>query len=199
MSEAAKKFMKMSIWVVLALFTLRCLVGWGELSEIKQNADLLKGCYTVFGYAGEAIGAAALFMAGFNKWWWKWKPLNALAGGMPILAKHYKGNIRFKLEDVEKEIASEISIEQTFLNVIVRLSSAESVSNSVTATIETINNEKQLVYTYLNTPRAELQNRSSMHYGTAMLIIKDSKHLSGNYYTIRLSRGSMDFEAVSGT
>ena len=61
---------------------------------------------------------------------------------MPILAKHYKGNIRFKLDDIEKEIASEISIEQTFLNVIVRLSSAESFSNSVTATIETNKNEK---------------------------------------------------------
>ena len=72
----------------------------------------------------------------------------------------------------------------------------ESSSNSITATIETINNEKQLVYTYLNTPRAEIQNRSAIHYGTAMLKVDDSKHITRNYYTTRLSRGSMDFEAI---
>ena len=196
MSEASKKFMKMSIWTTLVLFALRFLIGWSELSEIKQNMALFKGCYTVFGYAGEAIGVAALFMAGFNKWFWKWKPLNALAGGMPILAKKYKGKIRYVWESETKERESEIDIDQTFLNVTVKLGTVESSSNSVTATIETINNEKQLIYTYLNTPRAELQNRSAIHYGTAMLKLDDVKHLTGNYYTSRLSRGSMDFEAV---
>lgn len=196
MTEATKKFMKMSIWAVLVLFALRCLIGWGELSEIKQSADVVKGCYVLFGYAGEAIGVAALFMAVFNKWLWKWKPLNMIAGGMPVLAKQYKGTIRFKREGKEQERDSKISIKQTFLTIIVKVYTAESSSNSVTATIETINNDKQLVYTYLNTPRAELQDQSSIHYGTAMLTIRDSKHLSGNYFTIRLSRGSMDFEAV---
>ncbi|WP_418418279.1 hypothetical protein [Blautia sp.] len=63
--------------------------------------------------------------------------------------------------------------------------------------METINSEKQLIYTYLNTPRAELQNRSSIHYGTAMLRIDNPERITGNYYTSRLSRGSMDFEAVN--
>lgn len=196
MTEAAKKFIKMSTWVVLAVFALRCLIGWGELSDIKQQANVLKGCYTLFGFAGEAIGITALFMAAFNKWLWKWKPLNLLAGGMPVLAKRYKGKIRFNWEGKDQERDSEIGIEQTFLNVIVKLGTTESSSNSVTAIIETVNNEKQLVYTYLNTPRAELQNRSAIHYGTAMLRVGEPKHISGNYYTSRLSRGSMDFDAV---
>ena len=115
---------------------------------------------------------------------------------MPVLAKKYKGTIRFNWEGKEQERESEIGIEQTFLNVIVKLGTHESTSNSVTAVVETVNNEKQLVYTYLNTPRAELQNRSAIHYGTAMLRVGDSTHLLGNYYTSRLSRGSMDFIAV---
>ena len=53
-----------------------------------------------------------------------------------------------------------------------------------------------LIYTYLNTPRAEIQDRSAIHYGTAMLSIDDPKHLAGNYFTIRKSRGSMDLKAV---
>ena len=115
---------------------------------------------------------------------------------MPILAKKYKGKIRFHWDNQDQERDSVIGIEQTFLNVIVKFGTDESSSNSVIATIETINNEKQLIYTYLNTPRAEIQDRSAMHFGTAMLNVDDSKHITGNYYTTRLSRGSMDFEAI---
>ena len=55
---------------------------------------------------------------------------------------------------------------------------------------------KMLIYTYLNTPRAEIQDRSAIHYGAAMLNVDDPKRLTGNYFTTRLSRGSMDFEEV---
>lgn len=73
----------------------------------------------------------------------------------------------------------------------------ESHSNSITAVIENVNNEKQLIYTFINTPKAELQDGSAIHFGTAMLCIDDPKRIRGNYYTSRLTRGSMDFIAVS--
>ena len=196
MKEAAKKFMTMSIWTAIVFFAIRCLIGLGELSEIKNNAEVFKGGYTLFGYAGEAIGITTIFMACFNKWWWKWKPLNMIAGGMPVLAKRYKGKIRFNREDRDQELDSEIGIDQTFLNIAITLETVESSSNSVTAAIKNENGSKMLIYTYLNTPRAEIQDRSAIHYGTAMLRVDDPKHLAGNYYTSRVSRGSMDFEAV---
>ena len=186
----------MSIWTAIVFFAVRCLIGLGELSEIKNNAEVFKGGYTLFGYAGEAIGITTIFMACFNKWWWKWKPLNMIAGGMPVLAKRYKGKIRFNREDRDQELDSEIGIDQTFLNIAITLETVESSSNSVTAAIKNENGSKMLIYTYLNTPRAEIQDRSAIHYGTAMLKVDDPKHLVGNYYTSRVSRGSMDFEAV---
>ena len=134
------------------------------------------------------------FMACFNKWLWRWKPLNWLSGGMPILAKKYKGKIRFHSDDGDPERESEIVIKQTFLNVIVKLRTEESSSNSVTATIKEENGSKMLIYTYLNIPRAEIQDRSEIHYGTAMLNVDDPKRLIGNYFTTRKSSGSMDFE-----
>lgn len=196
MTEASKKFMTMSIWVAIILFALRCWIGWGDLSIAVTEKKILECGYSVFGYAGEAIGVTALFMAGFNKWFWRWKPLNLIAGGMPVLAKKYKGKNRFHRDDIDQERDSEIGIEQTFLNVTVRLGTDESSSSSVTATIKEENGSKMLIYTYLNTPRAEIQDRSAIHYGTAMLNVDDPKHLTGNYYTTRLSRGSMDFEEV---
>lgn len=50
-----------------------------------------------------------------------------------------------------------------------------------------------LVYIYFNEPRAEIQDRSAIHYGTAMLKISKHKELTGNYYTGRNSKGSMKF------
>ena len=116
---------------------------------------------------------------------------------MPVLAKKYKGKIRFAQEDEEQERDSEIGIEQTFLNVTVKLGTDESSSNSVTATIKEENGSKKLIYTYLNTPRAEIQGKSAIHYGTAMLVVDNPKHLTGNYYTTRLSRGSLEFDALA--
>ena len=112
------------------------------------------------------------------------------------LAKHYKGTITFVWDGVEQTRNSEIGLIKRFLNVSVKLGTNESTSNSITASIEKVNSEQKLIYTYLNTPRAELQNRSAIHYGTAMLCVDDSKKVTGNYYTSRLTRGSMMFQAV---
>ena len=103
------------------------------------------------------------------------KPFYFLTGELPVLAKHYKGTITFVWDGVKQTRNSEIWIDQTFLNVSVKLGTNESTSNSVTAGIEKVNNEQQLIYTYLNTPKAELQDRSAIHYGTAMLCVDDSR------------------------
>lgn len=195
MTESSKKFIVMSVWTAIIFFALRCWIGWSDLSTAVSEKKFFECGYSLFGFAGESVGFTALFMAGFNKWWWKWEPLNWLAGGMPVLAKRYKGKIRFHWEDKDQERDSEIGIVQTFLHVNVKLGTSESSSNSVTASIKEDNGSKLLIYTYLNTPRAELQNRSAIHYGTAMLNIDDPKHITGNYYTTRLSRGSMDLDA----
>ena len=69
------------------------------------------------------------------------------------------------------------------------------ISNSINASIEDIHNEMQLIYFFINEPRAELQERSAIHYGTATLRVNNPDTITGNYYTGRLTRGSMDFNA----
>lgn len=197
MSDSAKKFMNISVRVTIVLFVIRCLIDSSGIASAINQREYLNCSYSIYGYAGEAIVATAIFMAVFNKWLWKKKPFYLLTGELPVLAKHYKGTITFVWNNnVEQTRNSEIWIDQTFLNVSVKLGTNESTSNSVTASIERVNNEQQLIYTYLNTPRAELQDRSAIHYGTAMLCVNDSKKLAGNYYTSRLTRGSMIFQAV---
>lgn len=196
MSEAAKKFMKISIWSAVILFILRCLLSWEDLSNAIDGKEYADCAYALFGYAGEAIGITALLMIAFDRWLWKWKPLNLVSGGMPILANEYHGTINYDWNGSQGIRETNLYISQTFLRVSVKLGTAESTSNSITGTIATVNDEKQLIYTYLNTPRAEIQNRSVIHFGTAMLKVDNPAILTGNYYTSRLSRGSMELKAV---
>ncbi len=195
MTETAKKFLNISIWVSIILFALRCWISWETLTQLVNANIIAEFGYSLFAYAGEAIGIAALFMAGFNKFLWRWKPINIITGRMPILSKKYKGTIKFEYEGKKQTRILEMMIEQSFLNVSVRIKTSESSSNSLTAIIETVDSERQLIYTYINVPRAEIQNRSAVHYGTAMIRVDDPKCLTGNYYTMRLSRGSMQLNA----
>ncbi len=196
MTEVAKKFMNMSIWIAIVIFMLRCCISWGEVKAAVDAKEIFKCGYTLFGFVGEAIGITAIIMACFNKWLWKYKPFKWLHD-VPILAEKYEGKIRFKnAENIEEERNTTIRIEQTFLNISVKLGTEESSSNSVMAIIKEINGSQMLMYTYLNTPRAEIQDRSSIHYGTAMLNADNPEHLVGNYFTIRQSRGSMNLKAI---
>lgn len=197
MKEAVKKFIKIWIWCTILLFVFRCMIAMDDFKTIATTHDVIEFIYSLYGYAGEAFSIASIFMTLFNKYLWKTKCFKWLAGGMPVLAKKYTGTISFIWKDIHQTRESEIKIEQTFLNVSIKLNTSESSSNSITAAIETINNEKQLLYTYLNTPRAEVQDRSPLHYGTAILKLDNPNRHIGNYYTGRLSRGSMDFKAVS--
>lgn len=196
MSRAAKRFMTMSIWISIGLFIIRCLMDFSGITSLINHHEYLTCSYSIYGYAGESIVLATIFMTLFNKWLWKKKPFYFFAEGLPVLAKHYRGTITFIWDDKEQTRSSEIWINQTFLNVSVKFGTNESISNSITASIEINNNEHQLIYTYLNTPRAELQNRSAIHYGTAMISIDNPKELIGNYYTSRTTRGSMIFQAA---
>ena len=76
MSEATKKFINIAIWVTIILFALRCWFDWENLSAAVNGHKIIESGYYVYGYAGEAIGAAAIFMALFNKWLWKFNIFN---------------------------------------------------------------------------------------------------------------------------
>ena len=196
MTETGRKYTSINVWVAIVIFVLRCCIGWCEVKAAVDGNEIAKCAYILFGYVGEAIGIAAIFMFCLNKWWWKYKPF-AWLHHVPILAKEYNGRIRFKnIEGHEEECDTTIYIDQTFLNVTVKLGTCESKSNSIMATITTINDSQMLIYTYQNIPNAELQDRSAIHYGTAMLYLDDPKHITGNYFTTRKSRGSMDLKAV---
>lgn len=184
MNEQYKSFLTKTMWVAICIFAIRCFASRGDL---LVNPSV----YTLYGFAGEAIGLTAFLMLLYERWFWRYNPCEKT----PALKKSYTGILKSSYDGKEREASLEI--KQTLLSVRVTLTSGESKSNSLSASIDEIHGEKQLTYCYLNTPKSEFRYRSEVHYGTAMLCVDNPNKLTGQYYTDRKTIGDMEFTAAA--
>ena len=191
MSESLRKIVKISLWTVVIIFSARCFISYKVLASAVNQAEWASLIYSIFCYAGEAIAITAIIMTAFEKAAWKWKLINKLTGSMPILANHYTGSIVSAYDYKERD--AEIFVKQSFLGVSIVLKTEESRSTSLIASIINIKEDPELIYHYINEPRADLKSGSPMHYGTAVLKIRNPEMINGNYYTDRNTKGSMKF------
>lgn len=183
MKKQFNGLLRKAMWVAIVLFVVRAALSWGEL---KANSNI----YSIFGYAGEAIGVAAIVIVCYEKWLWRFDPLIRI----PYIAGKYEGTLK---SSYDQELRSAtIQIKQTFLSVDVTLKTEESESRSVSGSIEEILGSAELIYTYLNEPKAQVRDRSAIHYGTATFVLSEKNHLTGRYYTDRNTSGDMDFIKV---
>ena len=193
MNESNNRFATLSVWLTALLVLVRCLISWVDVKNLWEGGMHFNLSYAFFGYVGEAIGVAAIMMAMFNKWAWKWKWLS-WTHHVPVLAKSYEGTIVSDHDKITR--IGRLLINQSFLTVTVQLKTDESNSRTLTATFIDLQSVRYLFYAYQNDPRAEIQDQSPMHYGTAMLNTTNPMLLEGNYYTGRKTKGSMSFKAT---
>lgn len=179
MKEQQKKLIKICVWSAIIIFVIRCVISW--------NSIIGMSFYALFGYASEAVSIALMFAVAYEKLLWKINPFEST----PKLAHQYKGTLKSNYNNVEKTAL--LIIKQTLLSVHITLITDESKSRSLSASIDEIMGEKQLIYCYLNTSKSEYRDRSEMHYGTAILSIVSCTTLDGQYYTDRKTRGDMFF------
>lgn len=184
MTENYNKFTSKSIWFTIAMFCLRCFFSG---NEIITNFSL----YDLYGYAGEAIAFSAAVMLAYEKFLWRYNPFEKT----PVLKKKYKGTLLSTYDGVERETILEV--KQTLLSINVVLITGESRSRSISSSIEKIQDEWQLTYCYLNVPNANVRNRSTIHYGTALLCIENPEEIQGQYFTDRKTTGDMKFQPES--
>lgn len=193
MKNSMEKLVKIGIWTTIILFILRCIPSMKGILELWNGGDFGKLVYTLFGYIGEAIAAGFIIIKVFDLWIWKWKYITKVHG-IPVLAQTYDGEIS-STYDESKIYKGILTIKQTFSKISVKYKSEESGSFSVIATIIDNYNVNQLIYTYQNNPKANIQERSPIHHGTAILNIDDVKKIEGNYFTERGTVGYMVFTA----
>jgi len=133
----------------------------------------------------------------FIKWGWKWKIFYPWLVPFPNLSGDWNGTIKSNWKEKELDpIPTEVSINQTFLNIQVKIKTGESRSYSIGASFDIDKDRgfQQLFYSYLNTPKPGVRERSEIHYGTTLLNFEGYKvtKMDGEYWTSRETTGEIE-------
>jgi hypothetical protein len=178
----------------LAIATF-CLLYWIKL---ENNILSLKETISVF----SSTATINIIVWGvFISIGWKWKIFRKWLVQMPYLAGDWKGELisNSPLSD-GKPIPTQIKITQNFFNIQVSIKTGESKSKSISASfdIDIDRGLQRLIYSYHNTPKASVRERSALHYGTTILEFDgfEVTELQGNYWTDRETTGEIKFEKV---
>jgi len=131
----------------------------------------------------------------FIKWLWKWKLFYGWLVPFPDLNGKWEGVIKSNWESAQNPIPTEISIKQTFFHITVKLKTgeSESISNAASFDIDKDKDISRFFYSYMNTPKPSVRDRSQMHYGTTLLNFEGYPvtEMTGEYWTSRESTGEI--------
>lgn len=113
--------------------------------------------------------------------------------GHCIAGKNSCAGLRLELSQIDPVC---LVIHQTAFGFRATLHTKESRSHTVAPEFTRLNDDVELVYSYYNTPRQNIQERSPVHYGATVLRMAAEKPdcLNGLYYTQRLMRGELSFD-----
>lgn len=133
----------------------------------------------------------------FDNWLWRWSPLRWFFGiSEPNLAGTWKGKL--KSNTYNKEVDVTLAIKQRWSKISVAISFDHSTSSSFCAAILCSKALPTLIYNYDNTPHDRESDTMTRHIGTAELILRDTKTLTGNYFNSgdRKTEGSISVSKV---
>ena len=133
----------------------------------------------------------------FIKWGWKWKIFYPWLVPFPDLSGDWSGTIKSNWKEKGLEpIPTEVSITQTFFNIQVRIKTGESRSYSIGASFDIDKDRgfQHLFFSYLNTPKPGVRERSEIHYGSTLLNYEGYNvvKMDGEYWTSRETTGEIE-------
>jgi hypothetical protein len=170
-----------ALWAgAIVLFSPTPKIGWHAVKLLPEVVT--------------SYGVIALL---FSKIAWRWRIFAGWLVPFPDLQGTWRGNITPAATDTGGPIPAILIIRQDFSAIRCTIFTAESVSNSITAGFEPIEETEgvRLTYVYFNRPRVVVRDRSAMHDGAASLSYSPapSKELSGEYWTSRKTTGELHF------
>jgi len=170
-------------------------IVYAIIFSLTQNFDSID-FHKAITHVSTTISINIIIWMLFIAWTWKWKIFYPWLVPFPNLSGDWAGTIKSNWKEKELEpIPIEVSITQNFFNIQVRIKTKESRSYSIGASFD-IDNERgfqQLFYTYLNTPKAGVRERSEIHYGSTILNFDGFKvtKMDGEYWTDRETTGEI--------
>jgi hypothetical protein len=142
----------------------------------------------------------------WDRWAWRWKMFVGHSG-VPDLNGTWLGE--YAAEWVDEQNArgrtsapAALSIKQNFTTLSITLITSESKSYSLLSHIANLDSgEYRVNYEYSNTALLKYRHRLPHHLGSAELMIASARgaELTGEYWTNRMSRGTLRFQWVSST
>ena len=114
MRKSINSLIKMAMWVAVITFGIRCLISY---NQIQSGTSL----YSVYGFAGEAIGISALIVTLYEKLLWKYSPFSKI----PNISGEYIGTIKSDYDDKIRNV--NFTIKQTRLSVEIYVKTDESI------------------------------------------------------------------------
>ncbi len=181
-----------AIWIQLMILVIVWVVIlYASHTTLEINWEAVKKLPDV------VVVYSAIYLA-FTKWAWRWRLLQGWLVPFPDLQGTWRGELRTTWRDPATGITPgpipvTVVIRQTFSTVSVVMYTQESMSYSTAASLTEDDDRsvKRLSYTYTNTPRVGVRDRSIVHDGAAVLrIVGDpEKKLEGEYWTNRRSTG----------
>lgn len=162
------------------------------LTQDLSSIDFTKA----ISHISTTISINIIFWLLFIKWLWKLKLFYPWLVQVPNLSGKWEGTIKSNWRDgAQDPIPMKITIEQTFLNIQVKIKTKESRSFSLSASfnIDKDRGQQQLFYSYLNTPKPGVRERSEIHYGSVLLSFEgfDVDEMDGEYWTSRETTGEL--------
>jgi hypothetical protein len=170
-------------------------IVYATIFLLTQNLDSID-FHKAITHVSTTISINIILWMIFIAWGWKLKIFYPWLVPFPNLSGDWKGTIKSNWKEKKLEpIPIEVSITQNFFNVQVRIKTKESRSYSIGASFD-IDNERgfqELFYTYLNTPKAGVRERSEIHYGSTILNFDGFKvtKMDGEYWTDRETTGEI--------
>lgn len=165
------------------------------ITQDLESLDLNKALTHISTTISINIGIWTVFIL----WAWKWRIFYPWLVQTPNLSGNWKGKIKSNWDGGKsKPISTEIDIKQDFFNITVKINTEESMSHSISSSfnIDKDRGYQQLFYSYLNTPKAGIRDRSAIHYGSVLLNFDGFKvsKLSGEYWTSRETTGEIELK-----
>lgn len=176
------------VWALLLLYQGQTLT-WGFVKSLNY------------------IAAFMIILIGvFDRWIWKWNFLHPWFVSTPVLVGTWKGVLTSDWIDPETgqqipPVNAFMLIYQTYSMITAKLITPESSSDLISSNLSANHNIYELTGLYVNTPRASVRERSSIHYGGVVLKVHQNKviTLQGHYWTDRKSLGEIKFTQCSAS
>ena len=172
---------------------------WGValiLAGVAVTADWLRPFSVV-------VGVLVLVLSIADKWLWRFRWLRPWLFNMPDLNGTWKVVLHPTApEPLPDEVIAYMVIRQTFSTVSLRLFTAESDSETLSARVVRCDDGTcNLAAVYRNTPRLQVRERSPLHHGAILLHVQGDppESLAGQYWTDRSSQGEIVLSARSST